>query len=567
LPLAAQQTLAGSTQQAKQNRPAFDITKADISSIRQAIKTKQITCETLTGLYIDRIKQYNLDTSRGAAINAWVNLSPSLLIEAKQLDKHFATSKQLLGPLHCVPIIVKDNIDTYDSTSSSGSLALLGSQPNKDAFLVTQLRQAGGIILGKGAMDEFASGMSGISSKSGRTGNAYDPRQNPGGSSAGPAAAVSANFAVVGIGTDNSGSVRVPAAFNGIYGLRPSSGLISRSGIFPRGNLDGIAGPLTRSVKDMAIVLSVITKPDAKDPQTLNHPVVHSYEKQLNKADLAGMKFGVVKSAANISLFKATPESINQLYKAFFSRLKDKGASLVDISLTDFNADRKNNTAGEIQQINNYLASFPSTRQNFSDICQSNRTQTFGDVTSCLDYIKQNPPLEGTIYRDVLKLFTKNRRYVQKVMADQQLDALIVPVTSQGKATYDISSIHTYKPAISSNSGLPAIVVNLGFTNDKVRMPVSMEIIGKLYDETGLLQIAYILEKTDQPGQPNLGSATTPAYINDLTIPQYNNLLALIGSQTYQQFLKTNPANKLTPGIATKILTNTINSYQNPDQE
>ena len=243
----------------------FNLEEATIDSIHTAIKNHQITCTQLITAYLNRIKKYNLSVDKAAPINAFTEINPSVLNEAQYIDDTYAKTKKLVGPLHCIPVLLKDNIDSFDTTSTSGSFALLGNQPTKDAFLVSRLRKAGAIILGKGGMDEFASGMIGISSRSGRIGNAYDSTKNPGGSSGGPAAGVSANFAVIGIGTDNSGSVKIPAAFNGLVGLRPSTGLISQQGIFPMGTLDAAAGPLTRTTKDLAIVLDVIAQPDRAD--------------------------------------------------------------------------------------------------------------------------------------------------------------------------------------------------------------------------------------------------------------------------------------------------------------
>src|SRR5580658_3746684 len=248
-----------------------------MKSIHTAIEQHQLTCEQLINHYLERIKQYNLSTAKHAPINAFNEINPTALDQARQLDNHYSQTQKLSGSLHCIPVVLKDNIDTYDATTTSGTLALLGNQPNQDAFLVSQLRKAGAIILAKGGMDELASGFSGISSRSGRIGNAYDPDKNPGGSSGGPAAAVSANFAMIGIGTDNSGSVRIPAAFNGIVGLRPSTGLISQRGIFPAGNLDGTAGPLARNVEDLARLLDVIAQEDPQDKKTISVPRVATY--------------------------------------------------------------------------------------------------------------------------------------------------------------------------------------------------------------------------------------------------------------------------------------------------
>lgn len=513
----------------------FSIENASIDSITQAIKTQQITCQHLILQYLTRIQQHNLDLSRGAAINAFTSINPAVLATAKRLDQYFKSTGQLKGPLHCVPIVVKDNMDTYDMPATSGSLALLGTQPLRDAFLVAQLRQAGGIIIGKANMDEFASGMIGISSRVGRTGNAYDPKQNPAGSSGGTAAAVSANFAVIGIGSDNSGSIRVPAAFNGVYGLRPSRGLVSQHGVFPRGNLDGVSGPLTRSVKDMAIVLTLIAQPDPQDKLTLEHPVVKSYAARLTRQSLRGLKFGIVRSGAHLSPFKQMPKPIVKMYQGFFKRLENNGATLTDVRLPRFDINRKDNMSGEIEEMDQYLANFPATRKNFKDICQSERTTTFGDKEACLRHLSKTASLKSREYQDVLKRFIKNRQYILSIMKKHNLDALLMPIARRGPATYDIFTVNTWKIPLSSNSGLPGMVVNVGYTDDQ-QMPVGVEMIGKFYDETTLLQIAHVIDKNISRLQaPPLKQKQKPPKMMDISA--YNNFLTMLGYNTYYSLL------------------------------
>ena len=282
--------IAIASNKSKNNLPFF-LEEATIESIHNAIKNHQITCKELVNKYLERIKLYNLSISKHAPINAFTEININVLDQAKKLDDAYSKTQQLSGSLHCIPVVLKDNINSYDSTSTSGTLSLLGNQPHQDAFLVAKLREAGAIILGKGGMDELASGMFGINNRNGRIGNAYDPDKNPGGSSGGSAVAVSANFAMIGIGSDNSGSVRIPAAFNGIYGLRPSTGLISQQGIFPAGNLDGTAGPLARNVEDLARVLDVIAKEDQNDTKTTHIPRVSTYTVYLNKNGLKLIQF------------------------------------------------------------------------------------------------------------------------------------------------------------------------------------------------------------------------------------------------------------------------------------
>lgn len=551
--------LSCSTLFADNHTSSFAWEDATIAEVHQAMKKGNLSCVELVQDYIARIQKYDLDLSRGAPINAIVNINPDVLNEARILDQEYAQTHQFVGPLHCIPAIIKDNIDMVEAPSTSGSLSLLGSQPTQDAFLVSQLRKAGAIILAHGGMDEFASGMSGISSRSGRIGNAYDPTQNPGGSSGGVAAAVSANFAMVGIGTDNSGSVRIPAAFNGLYGLRPTQGLISQRGIFPRGNIDGTAGPITRTVADLATVLSVIAVTDNQDTNTLQAPRTGSYIPFLNKDALKGKRIGVVMSADGINAFPPPSSYSAQAYQNALETLQNSGVQLVYITLPQFNTNRNNNMAGEVEQINNYLSTFPSTRQNFMDICKSNRSIIFDSVKDCIQHAKQTGKVGGNRYQQALATIDKNRQYVQQVMTNNNLDALIMPLTQTGVADYDTDLVNTGKIALASNAGLPAITLLIGYKNNI--MPVSMELIGKSYDEGNLISMAYAFEQIKGPRlAPNMGDVTNLSMAG-WSIPMMNNFFTIIGNTTFEQVLKNSTTDMINPDEFSKIVEQEYDIY------
>ncbi len=518
----------------------FQLSDDTISSVHAAMRSGKLSCVQLIKAYLDRIKTYDLSLARGAPIHAFVALNPEVLSQARQLDRYYKKHHHFVGPLHCIPVVVKDNINTVDTPSTSGSLSLLGSQPNRDAFLVQKIRSAGGLIIGKGAMDEFASGMSGISSKSGRVGNALDPNLNPGGSSAGVGAAVAANFAMVGIGTDNSGSVRIPAAFNGVYGLRPSTGLISQNGIFPRGNLDGVAGVIARDIPDLATTLSVIaSSADPSDPKTQGIKREKSYNEHLKASALKGARIGVITSVnGKLTMSDHYPQAM-AIFKQTFQHLKQFGATVVKVKLPQFDRNREHNMAGEVQDVNHYLASFPSTRKNYRDICLSDRTQTFGGIKGCLEHIKDTAPKNGKTYQQVLAMFAKNRAYVQSIMKQHHLNALLMPLNEKGWSNYDISHVNTWHLAVSSNSGLPAITLIGGYLKDSPHMPVGLELIGKMYGEGELIALTYAYEQhMPKPKQPIMGYPQQPTVLSKLTIPQINNLLTLIGYRAYQKYLK-----------------------------
>lgn len=531
---------------------AFTLEETTIDAVQQAIKNKKITCEWLINSYLDRIKKYNLSVQNAPPLNAFTEINRSVLNAARQLDNHHAKTDKLIGPLHCIPVVLKDNIDSYDTTTTSGSLSLLGTQPTQDAFLVGQLRKAGAIILGKGTMDEFAWGLQGLSSRSGKTGNAYNSSKNAGGSSAGTAVAVSANFTLVGIGTDNSGSVRIPAAFNGLVGLRPSTGLISQRGIYPMGALDGVAGPMTRTVKDLAILLDIIAQPDQHDKKTTKIPREKTYTAYLNKNGLQGKRIGIVHRVGNVDLYKGLSKKAQLVIANAMKKMEEGGASFIpNINLPKFNNNRDFNQAGEIQDINEYLSSFPATRKNFKDICLSNRTRTFGNVQECLKFVNSVPKKFGKEYKQVLNIFETNKNYVEDVMKKNNLDALLVP---SGIITSDISQIYVWQAPISSNAGLPAITVNAGYLDN---LPLGIELIAKQFDEGKLIAIAYAYEqRATSRKTPSMPIANQN--LTHFTIAELNNLFTLIGAHTYEQVIKKEGVKALTPEKFSKIVTNQI---------
>lgn len=533
----------------------FQLVEATIDSVHRSIQQGSLTSVGLITAYLQRIKELNLDTSRGAPVNAFVTINPSVVQDARELDEYYQKNGRLYGPLHGIPIVIKDNVDSYDTPSSSGSLSLLGSQPVQDAYLVRQLRKAGAIILGKASMDEFAEGFWGISSRSGRIGNPYNPKENAGGSSGGSAAAVSANFALIGIGTDNSGSIRVPAAFCGVYGLRPSTGLISQSGIFPRYNLDGIAGPLARTVKDLAITLTAIATPDPNDLKTVGMQRPKSYVEFLSKTGLKGKRIGIIRNVAGKNPFRDTTQKIEKIYNVFYEKLRSLEAELVNISLADFEIDRKRNSAGEIEDINAYLASFPSTRQSYKDICLSNRTHSFGGSQHYMEYAEKTSLKKSAEYADALKIFSKNRQYVLQLMEQQKIDALLMPICTTGVATNIADSINTWMLPVSSNSGLPSISLTIGYQG----LPVGMELIGKFYGEGDLLCMAYAYEQVSEPRKiPILSNGQKNQKLIELQINELNNLFTLIGYRSYELIMKNNQ--EITPENFSKIVNDLLNS-------
>ncbi|KGG29258.1 MULTISPECIES: amidase [unclassified Prochlorococcus] len=547
----------------------FGIKESTIESIHDAFKERKIDCEQLIQRHLYRIKKYNFSLKRGAPLNAFVALNPNAVRQAKALDRHFKQSNKLIGPLHCIPIAVKDNIDTVDTPSTSGSLALLGSQPISNAFLVNQLRAAGGIIIGKAAMDELASGGEGISGRSGRIGNAYDPNQNSGGSSGGSAVAVSANFAVLGIGTDNSGSVRVPAVFNGVYAIRPSTGLISHSGILPRGNLDGVAGVMARSIPDLALGLAAIAnRSDPDDDLTKSAPRTDSYVNNLKNAALDGRRIGVIRSVAGNEVFDATDKTSMAIFNQVKARLERKGASLVDINLPLFDSNRADNMAGEVEDIDQYLGSFVSTRRSLQDICLSGRTR-LGEK-ACIGYMESIAPKYSDRYYSALKTFEKNKNYLEGLMREDGIDALLMPLSSWQPPSYydDMYRTATTESPVASNSGLPAIALIAGWTSATPAMPIGFELIGFQYGEGDLIGLAQAYS-SGLPGRPlpelNPGNNDFP--FEDICVQGINYFITQTGWHSYKQFLKDANGQNIEPAAYQRFFEQQTQKFAQANQQ
>src|SRR5437763_8504333 len=254
---------------------------------------RTVSSRQLVVAYLARIAAYDQE---GPRLNAMVTLNPRALDAAKALDDERASGR-VRGPLHGIPVVVKDNYDTRDLPTTGGSIALTGYSPERDAFQVRKLRDAGAVIIGKTNLHELARGITTISSISGQTRNPYDPARNPGGSSGGTGAAVAASFAAAGMGSDTCGSIRIPAANNNLFGLRGTLGLSSRDGIIPLSHTQDIGGPLARTVMDLATMLDITVGVDPADDTTAASAghVPKSYRDALTADALKGVRIGVVK--------------------------------------------------------------------------------------------------------------------------------------------------------------------------------------------------------------------------------------------------------------------------------
>src|SRR6202047_1930099 len=279
---------------------SFHLVEASITDIHAAIQAGTLTCHSLVQQYLDRIEAYD---KQGPAVNSIIYITPRALEQADAMDHEFKSTHKL-KPLGCIPIVLKDNVETADMPTTAGSVLLKGLQPTKDGFAVTKLRENGALILGKANLQEFASGGISVSSLGGQTRNPYDLTRTPGGSSGGTGAAVAANFAAVGTGSDTGNSIRSPSSANNLVGIRPTSGLISRAGIAPVSSTQDAIGPITRSVADGARMLDAMEGYDPDDPITaLNAGRIPPTFTAFLQNGLKGARIGVLKT-----LFGNRPE-------------------------------------------------------------------------------------------------------------------------------------------------------------------------------------------------------------------------------------------------------------------
>ena len=479
------------------NNPVFTLVEATISSIHQAISDGRTTCAKITRGYLNRIKKYD----QKKKLNAIVTTNPQALLIAKQLDEKYQSTQEM-GPLHCVPVIVKDNIETQSMPTSAGSIVFKGFMSGRDAPIVARLKKAGAIMLAKSNMAEWAfSPYHTISSTAGETLNAYDLGRVPAGSSGGTASAVAANLGLVGLGSDTGNSVRGPASHLALVGLRPTQGLFDHTGVVPLLANRDMVGPMTRTVKDAARLLTVLVGEDSGSNI--------DYAKGLKPNALAGARFGVLRSLFDVET--ADPEVADLMTQAM-ADLKRAGVTLVD-PFTIKDLKKLTEATGFCSRfrydINQYFDSFNGKApvKRIKEVVDSQRfyegskgafkwaMSTPVDIkpeqqeTACVD-------VEGDPRRKAL------RDAVVKAMNEHNIDALIYPSwNNPPREIGDLESPHgNNSPIIAPHAGLPAITVPMGFTSEK--LPTGLQIMGRAYSEKLLFEYAFAYENATRHRVP-----------------------------------------------------------------
>lgn len=496
----------------------FEVHEQSIVDLQAAQAAGKVTSRGLVDSYLARIQAYD---QAGPRLNAVVTLNPRARQEADALDRERAETGPR-GPLHGIPIVIKDNYDTADMPTAGGTLGLATLQPAADAFQVRKLRQAGAVLLGKTTMHELAAGITTISSLTNQTRNPYDLMRVPGGSSGGTGAAVGASLAAAGMGSDTCGSIRIPAANQNLVGLRGTHGLSSRTGVMPLSSTQDIAGPLARTVTDLAIMLDATVGPDPTDPITADGAshIPTSYRDALTAGGLKGARIGVLRA-----LFGAAPEDdeVGRLVRKALDDMKAQGAEVVDITVPGLDDLLRDSSviADEFKfDLMAYLARQPNAPvRSLGEIIERGLHHDQLDATFRL----RNSPekRETEHYRQALVKRRALRAAVLAALEEQRIDALAYP-TLRRKPTLIGEAQGGTNCQLSATTGLPAISMPAGFTTDG--LPVGLELLGGAFTEATLLKFAYGWE---QAAKPRRAPFSTPPLVNGAAPPAVSFNLAV----------------------------------------
>jgi amidase len=486
---------------------AFNILEATIDDIHGAYRSGAMTCRGLVQAYLDRIAKFD---KHGPAINALITVNSEALDEAERLDAAYKASGPV-GSLHGIPVIIKDQADVKGMPTTLGSLLFKNYYPDRESFVAEKLRQAGAVILGKATLGELGGGDT-HGSLFGSTRNPYDPERTVGGSSGGSAASVSANFTTVAVGQEGLASIRRPSTWNGISGMRPSAGLVSRGGIYgcwPE--VFGSLGPMARTVTDLAKLLDVMVGYDPEDPITargIGH-IPDTFTKFLDKGGLKGVRLGVLREFIGLN---TEPDSedfkkVSAVFDKAVAELRGAGAEIVDpIAIPEIKAllaKRSGGPGDTDESFKNYFGR--SANPPFKTPEEVIAAPEFAKVVKrSQDRFKRKP--EATKHYESLKAQDQLMTNFLKVMADHKLDAIVhKAVEHQPTLIKDwiAPPFVDQKGAPHLNTFLvyvPTIVVPAGFTSDN--LPAGLCFIGRPYDDGNLIKFAYAYEQATHHRKP-----------------------------------------------------------------
>lgn len=480
---------------------SFDIEETTIARVQEGYRSGAFTVREVVQAYLDRIEA--IDRS-GPALNSIITVSPTALEEADALDAAFAADGELRGALHGVPVVVKDQIETAGIPTSFGSSASGDYTPETDATAIGRLKAAGAIVLAKTTMPDFATSWFSTSSKSGVTKNPYDLARDPGGSSSGSAAAVAANLALVGIGEDTGGSIRLPASFCNLVGVRVTPGLISRSGMSSLVVPQDTAGPMTRTVADAARLLDVLVGYDKADPYTAAFAVAAeegSYSDALEGASLVGTRIGVLREAF-AGAGDPDGEAVDAVIEEALAAFAEAGAELVDVAIPDLGhyvGFTSVYYSRSLEDMNAFVSARPAL--GIESIQSLRASGAYHEKLDLFEGIADGPatPKDDPDYLDRIVAQGTFQRSVVGLMAELELDVIVFPDTKLPAPLHtDVFSDRwtclTYptNTVIASQLHLPAATVPAGFTPGG--LPVGIELMALPYGEKTLLRTASAVE-------------------------------------------------------------------------
>ena len=501
LALAALASVAGLASAQKPATPVaswpgdrYDILEKTIPQLQDAMQNHAITSRDLVEIYLARIEAYD---RRGPRINSIIAINPHALEEAAALDRERA-AKGARGPLHGIPLVVKDNFDLKGMPTTAGSIALAMLYPSDDAFQVRKLKDAGAVIVGKTNLQELASGIVTVGSMGGQTLNPYDLTRNPGGSSGGTGAAIAANFAAAGLGSDTCGSIRIPASHNNLVGLRPTLGLSSRDGIVPLSHTQDVGGPLARTVTDLVLLLDATVGVDPADETTKASAgrVPKSYREGLTVDAIKGARIGLL-----VTMFGDAPEDgeAGTVVRGAIDQMKKQGAEVIDIVVPGLDELLRGASLIDAEfktDLAEYLSRVPNAPvKTLDEIIKQGLLHAAVDAPSRRRNAadpQSEPFRRARIKRDAIKAA------MAAAFEENRLDAVVYPTMRRKPAL-----IGEPQPGgtcqLSASSGLPALSVPAGFTPDG--LPIGLELLGRPFSEPRLLAIAYSFEQASKNRQ------------------------------------------------------------------
>lgn len=494
--------------------PVADYTESSIETLQALMQKGELTSAELTRFYLDRIEAIDRN---GPALNSIIETNPEAMEIASSLD---AERQEVgpRGPMHGIPVILKANIDTADQMeTTAGSLALKGHRPPDDAFVVKQLRQAGAVILGKANLSEWANfrsdwSSSGWSSIGGQTKNPYDLARNPCGSSSGSAASVAASLTSVAVGTETNGSIVCPASVNGIVGIKPTLGLVSRSGIIPIAHSQDTAGPMGRTVQDAAIMFNAMVGRDAADPLAESFPAsTPDFTANLSKDALKGARIGIYRghygAGKDLRVEKIVADTI--------ATLKSLGAEIVDP--VEIDTEGMGKAQGEVlyyefkADLNAYLENSGAPVKSLADVIEFNKANAdavmphFGQESMLA--AQEKGPLTDDVYTQAL---VDSKRIAQSgidsALQNHKLDALMAPTRGTAWLTDHINGDHSTgisSSSLAAVSGYASVTVPAG---DVLGLPIGISFIGGAFSDARLIGFAHAFEQAGyQRKKPPLG--------------------------------------------------------------